>query len=72
MRRVLALSLLVLAGLTTAASANPLPPVPVSVTHGSDGSVCVTVSLQVPQCLSPSGLSPSGLSPNGTLGTSIK
>ncbi|MFN2538559.1 MAG: hypothetical protein ABR549_10470 [Mycobacteriales bacterium] len=29
------------------------PPPPVSVQRRSDGSICVTVSLQVPQCVGP-------------------
>jgi len=36
----------------TEAAPPPLP-VPVSVTRRPDGSVCVTVSLQVPQCVGP-------------------
>ena len=50
MRRLLALTALVLSGLTVAASANPVPPVPVSVYRNSHGAVCVVVSQQVPQC----------------------
>ena len=29
------------------------PPLPVSVQRRPDGSVCVTISLQVPQCVGP-------------------
>ncbi len=60
MRRVLAASLLVISGLgiglSASASANPVPPVPVTVTHGPDGSICVTVSLQVPTCTPGTGV----------------
>lgn len=34
------------------AEAGP-PPLPVSVQRRSDGAVCVTISLQVPQCVGP-------------------
>ena len=34
-------------------SAPPPLPVPVSVQRRQDGSVCVTVSVQVPQCVGP-------------------
>ena len=50
MRRLLALTLLALSGLTAAASANPVPPLPVGVYQDSHGGVCVVVSKQVPQC----------------------
>ena len=50
MRRVLALSALLVVGAAVAASANPVPPVPVHVYQGPHGSVCVVVSQQVPQC----------------------
>ncbi len=50
MRRSLALAALLIVGGSAAASANPVPPVPVHVYQGPHGSVCVVVSQQVPQC----------------------
>ena len=51
-RALLALAALAVVGGATAASAAP-PPVPVYVQHNDDGSVCVTISQQVPHCTPP-------------------
>lgn len=48
-RLVLAAAVVALGGAVTSAQAAP-PPLPVSVTVGPAG-VCVTISLQVPQCV---------------------
>jgi hypothetical protein len=50
MRRALLLAAVLVSGASVAASANPVPPVPVHVYRDGNGSVCVAVSLQVPQC----------------------
>ena len=53
MRRILiALAACTVVGGATAASAAP-PPLPVYVQHNDDGSVCVTISEQVPHCTPP-------------------
>jgi len=51
-RALLALAALAVVGGATAATAAP-PPLPVYVTHKDDGSTCVTISEQVPQCAPP-------------------
>jgi len=54
-RALLALAALAVVGGATAASAAP-PPVPVYVTHNDDGSVCVTISEQLPHCTPPANV----------------
>ena len=49
MRRALLLAAVLVSAGSVAASANPVPPVPVHA-YQDGGSVCVAVSLQVPQC----------------------
>ncbi len=54
-RLVLVASAVLAAGFAVPALANPLPPNPVHVDRQPDGSVCVSVSLQVPHCTPPTG-----------------
>lgn len=49
-RLILASAVLTLSAAGTLAASAAAPPLPVSVTVGPDG-VCVTISLQVPQCV---------------------
>jgi hypothetical protein len=49
-RLILASTVLTLSAAGTLAASAAAPPPPVSVTVGPDG-VCVTISLQVPQCV---------------------
>lgn len=53
MRRALLLAAALVSGASAAASANPLPPVPVHVYHDGDGATCAYVSEQTPHCLPP-------------------
>ncbi len=51
MRRALAVAALLVVGGSVAASANPVPPVPVGVYQDRDGATCVVISEQVPKCV---------------------
>ena len=50
MRRAFLLAAVLVSGASVAASANPVPPVPVHVYQDGNGAVCFYVSLQTEHC----------------------